>query len=105
MPAGWDVIKTDQDLLEWEKAWKLNGSPTDKGMFPQSLLSRSDIFFLGCKDDNRFTAGCIANTSKDCIGLSNVFAETPSHHAFFDATSAVSAISNQKPWAMPMANM
>ena len=97
MPNGWDVVSNGQELQDWEKAWKHNGSPTDQRIFPESLLSRSDVFFLGRKEGNKFTAGCIANTSDDCIGLSNVFAETPSQNSFIDAANATSSIASQKP--------
>ena len=65
-------------------------------MFP-ALLARPDVFFLGEKAQGRFLAGCIANRSRDCIGLSNVFAETPSPDAFAEAADAVSALARDLP--------
>lgn len=97
MPAGWKTIENAQDLLLWETAWKAGGSPTDRRMFPAEFLSRIDVVFLGRIAKGRLVAGCIANRSDDCVGLSNVFAEEPSATTFAEAADAVDAISGGVP--------
>lgn len=97
MPVGWEIIKEPSDLLLWEEGWKRNGSPTDKRMFSEELLAREDIFFLGRKIDARFVAGCIANKSDDSVGLSNLFADTPSQLVFSQASDAATVVGGDVP--------
>ncbi len=97
IPAGWEVVKEASDLLLWEDGWKRNGSPTDKRMFPDAFLARDDVVFLGRKIEGRFVAGCIANRSDDCVGLSNVFAETSSQIVFSQASDAAAAVGGNVP--------
>ena len=99
MPTGWKAIETAHDLLLWEEAWKASGSPTERRMFPDKFLARSDVVFLGRMVARRFVAGCIANRSDDCVGLSNVFAEEPSATTFAEAADSVSAIYDDVPVA------
>jgi hypothetical protein len=74
MPQGWVRIETATHLAAWEAAWKASGSPTDEAMFPPTLLNRADIAFFAKGEDVQ--AGCLANLSEGCVGLSNVFAKT-----------------------------
>lgn len=97
LPAGWKKLSNPNDLLMWEESWKWNGSPTDQSVFPESLLTREDVNFFGLKASDRFVAGCIANRSTDCIGLSNVFAETPSETFHAQAADAAASINNELP--------
>jgi len=92
MPLGWETLSNGNDLRMWEESWKQNGSPTDRLMFPETLMARGDVTFLGRKANGRFIAGCIANRSADSIGLSNVFAETPSEAFFAQAADAAASI-------------
>ncbi len=96
-PTGWEVVEGSHDLSMWEAAWKRNGSPTDQRMFPDALLSRRDVIFLGRKTSSGFVAGCIASLSSDCVGLSNVFADNPSENTFAEAANAVNAAGISRP--------
>ena len=96
-PKGWGIVGDFNQLTAWEHGWKQNGSPTDHRMFPQAFLDRSDVFFLGHETDGRFAAGCIANLSTDCVGLSNVFAEDHCENRFSEAADAVANIGGNLP--------
>lgn len=73
--SRWTRIATVDDLLLWEAAWKRGGSPTDRQQFPAAILDRSDVVMWGRTGTDGFDAGVIANSSKDCIGLSNCFGQ------------------------------
>jgi len=96
-PGNWQTVETPADLLLWEQAWKSSGSPTPQCMFPPQLLCHPDVHFLGEFFDGAFQAGCIANRSADCIGISNVFAATPSAATYPRATAAVAALDPNLP--------
>lgn len=66
-------------------------------MFPDLLLDREDVIFLGRLEAGRFTGGCIANLSNECVGLSNVFAESPSQRSFAEAANAASSVGGRFP--------
>jgi hypothetical protein len=83
---GWERIQNIDDLTEWERCWKDCGSPTEHHMFPESMLNLEDMAFFGHMGSNGIEAGCIANLSKDCVGLSNVFSRYD-----IDSALAVSA--------------
>jgi hypothetical protein len=70
---GWHQIETSDDLADWEESWKLAGSPADRRVFPDGLLSESNIAFFGRRSADGYSSGCIANRSTNCVGLSNVF--------------------------------
>jgi hypothetical protein len=97
MLSGWTIVCDPGELIVWEEDWKRNGSPTDNRMFPEAILDRQDTFFLGRKSGSRFEAGCIANLSDDCIGLSNVFADIPSEKFFAEAANAAASIGEDHP--------
>ncbi|WP_299735712.1 hypothetical protein [uncultured Roseobacter sp.] len=90
--SHWQPIETQADLALWEEGWKKNGSATERRMFTADLLHRDDMFFFGLKTGGEIAAGCIANRSENCIGLSNVFARAASSAVFSQATAAVAAI-------------
>ncbi|SNS50728.1 hypothetical protein [Antarctobacter heliothermus] len=90
LPNGWDIVKDARGLQMWEDSWRQNSSPTDRRMFPDMLLEREDVLFLGRREAGRFTDGCIANLSNECVGLSNVFAENPTQERFEAAANAAS---------------
>ena len=69
----WKVIETEEDLLAWESAWKVGGSPSDLRQFPAAILNRPDVCIWGREGEQGFDAGCIANLSENCVGLSNAF--------------------------------
>jgi hypothetical protein len=97
MPEDWQVVTDPHDLEQWEADWKANGSATDVRMFPASLLATDAVVFLGQKANGHFTVGCLANRSVDCIGLSNVFAATPSAAAFAKAADAAALVGGGLP--------
>lgn len=95
--ASWRRIDNAADLALWEEAWKAGGSPTERRMFNTAMLSMPDIHFLGRRTDDGFDAGCIANLSADCIGISNVFSRTASDAVFACAAQAVADIDGRLP--------
>ncbi len=98
LPDGWCKIESADDLRTWEKSWKRNGSPTERYMFPSLMLSMPDIAFFGKKTDLGFEAGCVANLSERCIGLSNVFSAEKCRRAqdFADAGACAATLGPQK---------
>jgi hypothetical protein len=73
LPAQWTRITDDGELEEWESAWRA-ASPTDKRVFPSTILDDADVAIFGRTTGDRFDAGCIANRSAAVVGLSNIFA-------------------------------
>lgn len=96
-PRSWEVIRDARSLLRWEDGWTHDGLPLETRMFPDTLLDREDIAFLGLRSADRFVAGCIANRSAECVGMSNMFAETGSAILFSQAADAVAAMWDRKP--------
>lgn len=97
--AGWQRIETEAGLLDWEAAWKQSGSPTPQRMFRAELLERTDIAFLARRDGDDIIAGCIANLSSACIGITNVFARSPSVDVLAEAAGAVASVAPHLPIA------
>jgi len=98
-PSGWERITDEAGLKLWEEAWKQSGSPTPHCMFPPRLLERPGIVFLGHRAGGQFEAGCIANISETCVGISNVFSRSPSEGVFAQATAAVASVAPKLPIA------
>jgi len=73
--SNWEWIRTPQALQSFETAWETNGSPSDKRQFPDPILDRPDVRLWARRAKGSYDAGCIANLSQDCVGLSNVFGE------------------------------
>ncbi|UWR22301.1 hypothetical protein [Sulfitobacter sp. S190] len=96
LPDGWRLIADADELRAWEAGWR--GSPLDTdAMFPPNLLDLADIRFLGRANDGNFRAGCIANLSADCIGLSNVFDTDKSPEMFAEAALAAGSLDGNRP--------
>mgnify|MGYP001041980332 FL=1 len=91
LPPGWVQIGDEAGLDRWEAAWKAAGSPTPHRMFTPALLARTDVSFLTLMRNGAIQAGCIANRSSDCVGLSNVFSASPDVEAFAQAADAAGA--------------
>ena len=89
MPEGWVRVTEPADLAAWERAWKANGSPTDRAMFLPAHLEDPWLGFFGRRagDGADFESGCIGNRSAECVGLSNVFGRSPD--AFAEAAAVV----------------
>jgi hypothetical protein len=94
---GWRLIEDSSDLKLWEAAWKECGSPTNSLMFEDAMLRWPNIYFFGRKGRNRFEAGCIANRSGDCIGISNVYSRSSPKDAFAEATASAASIDRKLP--------
>ena len=92
MPSGWTILRDSPALLAWEAAWKSHGSPTEGRMFPDAALRNRDLVFLAEVEGHAITAGCLANRSDQCVGLSNVFGRAPSPQLFAAAAQAVSSV-------------
>jgi hypothetical protein len=97
--VDWQRIETEADLCGWEAAWKLSGSPAPHRMFRAGLLDRPDIVFLARRDGDAIMAGCIANVSDACIGISNLFARELSDDDFAEAAAAVASVAPHLPIA------
>ncbi len=96
-PANWEPVLSETDLMLWEEAWKELDSANKHRMFNSAMLNRSDVTFFGVKKQGEYEAGCIANRSDSCIGISNIFSKNGSDRAvsstiFGQATAAVSSI-------------
>ena len=89
-PQNWFLVDTLDDLHQWEASWQRT-SPTAKRMFPETLLSTAGMHFLARIDRDTISAGCIANESRDCVGISNFFS-CVSNVGFGEAASAASAL-------------
>ena len=98
-PGAWERVETGADLVLWEAAWKLSGSPTPQRMFTDGLLERPDIALLGLRRGEGFAAGCIANISDACVGISNVFSRSPDDDVFAQAACAVASVAPHLPIA------
>jgi hypothetical protein len=96
---GWERIGDEEGLVLWEAAWKQAGSPTPQRMFTRAMLQRPEIVFLGHWVDGEIEAGCIANISEKCIGISNVFSRSPSGGLFAQAAAAVASVAPDLPVA------
>lgn len=97
--STWTRIATETDLRFWETAWKQAGSATQHRMFTGTLLEQPEIAFLGQKRGDGFEAGCIANISDGCVGISNVFSLSLPDDVFRQATAAVASIAPHLPIA------
>jgi hypothetical protein len=69
---SWQKIEEVADLKAWENAWCGN-SQEESRIFMPRLLEEKRIAFIGAFQRNRIVAGCIANRSEDCVGISNIF--------------------------------
>ena len=89
---AWERIEDESGLMLWEEAWKQTGSPTEQRMFKPAMHKRPEVVFLGHWVDGEIEAGCIANISENCIGISNVFSRSPSDGLFAQAAAAVASV-------------
>lgn len=97
LTEGWRRVKSADALSQWEEAWKAGGSPADRRVFPTSLLAESRIAFLGLPGGTGYRAGCIANWSDGCIGISNVFGKDLGVPPQAAAAGAVAKLSQGNP--------
>ena len=66
----WTVVRAEDALAEWTEAAGLTG------VLGAELLRRPDVRFLAARDENRISAGAVANLTGPVVGVSNVFART-----------------------------
>ncbi|MCR9138342.1 MAG: hypothetical protein NXI27_20245 [Alphaproteobacteria bacterium] len=95
--TDWTQVSDSADLTLWENAWKQAGSATRQHMFRPQMLQRTDIAFFGRKIGGAFEAGCIANVSSDCIGISNVFSLANSATVFAEAVAVIGTMNLRRP--------
>ena len=95
--SAWLKVEHPLQLEQWEAAWKQSGSPTDERMFPEALLGSPDISFLGKMEGGEIVAGCAANLSDKCIGISNLFSRSREEDLFQQASAAVASIDPCRP--------
>ncbi|MFL5676605.1 MAG: hypothetical protein ACJ77X_03090, partial [Chloroflexota bacterium] len=72
--AVWRNVATATVLEEWERAWRDNGSPSDRPVFLPELLSDPTIALFGAYRGESLVGGCAANVSSEAVGFSNFFA-------------------------------
>jgi len=70
---GWRPVTTPEGLDAWEAAWAESGSPVDRRVLLPALLADHAVALFARHEGSRVVAGCAANRSRDCVGLSNVF--------------------------------
>lgn len=71
----WRRVTSDEELDQWEAAWRANGSPADTRVFLPDLLTSGDVVLLAGHQGDRIVAGCAANHTPGVVGFSNFFAE------------------------------
>ena len=97
LPPNWIQIQTAKQLANWHQAWG-GDNPTERVIFPPACLNDANLTFLARLSGTEIHAGCIANLSKDAIGLSNVFSQHPNDtHLYQEALAAVSAMGGPRP--------
>lgn len=97
MDSGWSRLTTPQALTRFEQAWSENGSPATQRVFPPAMLDRPDFAFFARASGGGIDAGCIANLSNTCIGLSNVFSQDGSAATFAQAADVVAQLAPDLP--------
>jgi hypothetical protein len=71
--VSWQRVTTTADLDRWERAWRDNGSPTDRHVFVPELLADPTISLFAAYRGHLLVGGCAANISTAAVGLSNFF--------------------------------
>ena len=76
--TGWELVRNDPALAEWESAWSRSAGDTSKDrIFLASLLETEDVAVVAGFHDGQIVAGAIANRSDGVVGWSNFFAPAP----------------------------
>jgi hypothetical protein len=96
-PKGWVGVTDPEGLANWQEAWKAAGSPTPQTVFDDALLQDPAIAILARLENGVVVAGCIANRSDDCVGLSNLFGAAALSGLYSSALSAVAAFAPDLP--------
>jgi hypothetical protein len=66
-------------------------------MFSDVLLDDPSLAFLGAKIAGEFVAGCIANKSANCVGISNIYSSGSLICCLDQAKAAVSSFAPDLP--------
>jgi hypothetical protein len=85
---GWQRVTTLDGLDAWEAAWAKSGSPADRRVFLPALLADQAVALFARHEGSRIVAGCAANRSRDCVGLSNVFSAVDDRASIYLAAAA-----------------
>ena len=72
--VSWRQVTTSLELDRWERAWRDNGSPTDRRVFLPELLADPTVALFAADRGDALVGGCAANVSTDAVGFSNFFA-------------------------------
>jgi hypothetical protein len=71
--VSWQRVTTTAHLDRWERAWRDNGSPTDRHVFVPDLLADPTVALFAAYRDHLLVGGCAANISTEAVGFSNFF--------------------------------
>jgi hypothetical protein len=70
----WEIVRSDQMLAEWERAWCEANQDTNRArVYLPALLEDSDVAILAARRGDQIVAGAIGNRSDGVIGWSNLF--------------------------------
>ena len=69
--SAWDVLASDDDLDEWERAWIAAGGATNS-LQPRRLRG-SPVWFLAERADSIIVAGVAVHHGAGVLGMSNLF--------------------------------
>src|SRR6516225_1230278 len=70
----WEIVRTDQMLAEWERAWcEVNHDTNRARVYLPALLEDRDVAILAARRGDQIVAGAIGNKSDGVIGWSNLF--------------------------------
>jgi hypothetical protein len=88
---GWQRVTTPDGLDAWEAAWAESGSPAERRVFLPALLADEAVALFALYEGSRIVAGCAANRSRDCLGLSNVFSAVDVRASIYPAAAGAVA--------------
>jgi hypothetical protein len=94
---NWQRISDGDELERWELGWAGGNSPTTGRVFPDTMLSQPGIAFFGRQSGMDIRSGCIANISKDCVGISNLFSEDDQQSDYRAAVACVAQFAPTMP--------
>lgn len=70
----WDIVRADQMLAEWERAWCEANHDTDLArVYLPALLEDRDVAILAARRGEHIVAGAIGNRADGVVGWSNLF--------------------------------
>jgi len=70
----WEIVRTDQMLAEWERAWCEAHHDTNRArVYLPALLEDRDVAIVAARRGDHIVAGAVGNRSDGVIGWSNLF--------------------------------